>query len=905
METRRRKSIDVAAIIIIAAFILFGCFGRTVLTGKEISKLPILASEDYFFNNSLRFTIQRPRFDPSLYQFHIPFQLYAAKEMKRMHLPLWNPCFGCGFPTFAELQYCTFSPFRGIFQASNSYLYNLGIAVKCLIAALGTFALSRLFTFSTGASVFAAIAYGLSPFVLRELELPNEVQMFPLLAAAFLYLGNGKSFVKTALLGACTAIALASMHPEFFFLAILNSLVIMLAARPFAPAQHPAQVGKNILLAGVIGVCLGAPLLLPFLELASNGDSYKFHEFSIQKDPIQTLLSGLVTPVNKGGSAFLGVVSLLMAIFALLFGNRKNRWLAIWALALGSLCSLPGPLEQLSKIQLFSLIPPRYWLAPFLMSLSLLAAHGVDLSLEQMQNHRRRELILLTVSAALLAIIPFVLINGHIVLPGFDGTLPAPVIMPGEAVKGALALAAAMAVMAAAYFVKLPFKAISILPLLLLAANLLSVGDASRSALSPTFPFTYSSSAVLEEIRKSGERMTAAGHHFFYPNIALAYELRDFRHTGPLVPRWISAMSRQADISKLANKGSAVSKAIDTASVNYLISRWPLHSSADKLLPLKPFPGLAACPQRILAPLVLKQGSYCLSTKGELFTKLEWELDPVWSANMATELSIIDADGKVLSVGPRSGVGAAGKSHSWQQDSIQIPDFARQTKDVYLVLRIYSALTEGMLPLNKTPLPARFLGVELLHVPPGEKNLTDLSQARLKFIRQDSDQVLLYRNTMALPQAYLAGNILPAESLAAAVVAMLNPGFDAHTQTIIEAPAQTLQLPNSTAETKSAEVQRPNASTVMVTANADHDSFLILTDTFYNGWHAYLDGKEVPIYRANVSFRACRVPQGTHQIRFEFFPLTFYGGLCITAITLLVCAFFIFRSLQNLSRTRF
>ncbi len=70
-------------------------------------------------------------------------------------------------------------------------------------------------------------------------------------------------------------------------------------------------------------------------------------------------------------------------------------------------------------------------------------------------------------------------------------------------------------------------------------------------------------------------------------------------------------------------------------------------------------------------------------------------------------------------------------------------------------MRIFSGLTEGMLPLNKTPLPVRAHGIELLHVPADEKDLADLSDARLKFVREDSDQILLYRNTTALPCAYL------------------------------------------------------------------------------------------------------------------------------------------------------
>ncbi len=38
--------------------------------------------------------------------------------------------------------------------------------------------------------------------------------------------------------------------------------------------------------------------------------------------------------------------------------------------------------------------------------------------------------------------------------------------------------------------------------------------------------------------------MTASGQYFFFPNIAMAFDLRDFRHTGPLVPRWVAALGR-------------------------------------------------------------------------------------------------------------------------------------------------------------------------------------------------------------------------------------------------------------------------------------------------------------------------------------------------------------------------
>lgn len=892
LETRRLKSVDTAAIIVIAAFILFGCFGRTVITGKEISKLPVLASEDYFFNDSLRFTFQRPRFDPSLYQFHIPFQLYAQKEMSKFHLPLWNPCFGCGFPTLAELQYCTFSPFRGVFQATNPYLYNLGIAVKSLIAALSMFLLCRLFSFSTGSSSFAAIAYGLCPFILRELELPNEVQMFPLLSAAFVYLGNGKSFIKIVLLGACSAIALASMHPEFFFLATLNSLLILLAARQFSPAEAPMRVGKNILLAGLIGVCLSAPLLIPFVELVSNADSYKFHDFQIQKNFVQTLLAGLVTPVSKGGSAFLGVISIGAATFAVIFGKGKNLGLVAIALLLGTWCCLPEPLE---KVQFLSLIPPRYLHAPLLMSLTLLAAQGVDLIVEKVRDREHKGLLCFALIAVFLAAAPFILLNSHAVLPGFDGTLAPPEVTKSEAIKGAISIALAMAVLIAAYFLRLPQKAFVLLPICLLAANLLSLGDASRTALAPTFGFTYRETGAIDEIRKSGERMTASSQFFFYPNIALSYSLRDFRAHGPLIPRWMAAIgklswARTADgkSAKWANRGFSISTIYDAASVVYIISRWPINSLGEAPLPYKPFSCLNGTPQHLIDPVVMKTGDYCLSNDGELFCKFEWQLKPEQTAHLAAELDILDETGKVLARGSRSELGKVGDANSTHFLSILVPEFQKRNSNLYLVLNLYSGLSESMLPL-KTTMPMRANGIELLKITPQETDFTDRTGTRLRFVKADNEQILIYKNTTALPQAYLTTELDYANSLDSAIEKMAKSGFDAHQKTVIEAPDGLIEPAGSSGSgLKPAAVERPDAHTVSIKANASNDAVLVLTDTYYSGWHAYIDGKEVPIYRANVNFRGIKVPAGEHQISFKYIPYNFYAGVGIALAALIL-----------------
>ena len=50
-----------------------------------------------------------------------------------------------------------------------------------------------------------------------------------------------------------------------------------------------------------------------------------------------------------------------------------------------------------------------------------------------------------------------------------------------------------------------------------------------------------------------------------------------------------------------------------------------------------------------------------------------------------------------------------------------------------------------------------------------------------------------------------------------------------------------------------------------------------------------MDGKETKIYRANLAFRAVEVPKGKHTVVFKYVPMSFYIGLCLTIIGILLC----------------
>ncbi|HOW54473.1 MAG TPA: YfhO family protein [Syntrophorhabdaceae bacterium] len=76
---------------------------------------------------------------------------------------------------------------------------------------------------------------------------------------------------------------------------------------------------------------------------------------------------------------------------------------------------------------------------------------------------------------------------------------------------------------------------------------------------------------------------------------------------------------------------------------------------------------------------------------------------------------------------------------------------------------------------------------------------------------------------------------------------------------------------------------------VVLRYDADSDAFLYLSDTYYPGWRAYVDGKETKIYRANLAFRAIEVPKGKHTVVFKYVPMSFYIGLALTLLGIALC----------------
>jgi uncharacterized membrane protein YfhO len=61
----------------------------------------------------------------------------------------------------------------------------------------------------------------------------------------------------------------------------------------------------------------------------------------------------------------------------------------------------------------------------------------------------------------------------------------------------------------------------------------------------------------------------------------------------------------------------------------------------------------------------------------------------------------------------------------------------------------------------------------------------------------------------------------------------------------------------------------------------------VLTDSWFPGWKATVDGKNAPIHRVDYLIRGVSVPAGAHTVEFRYQPLSWRIGWIVSLAALL------------------
>ena len=188
----------------------------------------------------------------------------------------------------------------------------------------------------------------------------------------------------------------------------------------------------------------------------------------------------------------------------------------------------------------------------------------------------------------------------------------------------------------------------------------------------------------------------------------------------------------------------------------------------------------------------------------------------------------------------------------------------------------------------------------------GNPNPAVLDMLNTKYvIQRQGEQVVAATNPGALGNVWFVKNVILVTGPVAEMNGLtgLNTRDTAVADKSFEAAIGQYSPADSSATIKQTKFDFDEI-TYQSTANAAHVA--IFSEIFYKDWKAYIDGKEVPIFKANYVLRGLNVPAGAHTITFKFEPSIFYWsdtlssatGWVLTAL-ILFCVFVYWRRGRN------
>jgi len=123
----------------------------------------------------------------------------------------------------------------------------------------------------------------------------------------------------------------------------------------------------------------------------------------------------------------------------------------------------------------------------------------------------------------------------------------------------------------------------------------------------------------------------------------------------------------------------------------------------------------------------------------------------------------------------------------------------------------------------------------------------------------------------------------------ATLTALMDSDFDP--ERILYLPLETKPFAAGAAQTRAVAYNRKFSShEVRFSVNAQLPAVVSVAQSCYHWWNAYVDGRSVPLLRANYAFQAVVVPAGTHEVKLVYNDLSFLIGTIISVISLAALA---------------
>jgi hypothetical protein len=281
----------------------------------------------------------------------IPWTMLNWTQVHHGSLPLWNPYNGLGLPLAFNWQSASFSlPSLLGYLVPLHYAYTATVIATLVIAGTGAYVLGRVLRFTFLGCIMVATVFELSGPLMAWLGYPQAQVMAWggwLLASAIMVVRGSRRAPAIAFFALILAFSIYAGHPEVLIVMVgtvavfASALLVSRAIAPRIGLREGAirQPATDLALGAVAGCALGAPLLLPALQL--TGGSIRTGSGLSSLLPPHELLylvfsgfDGVPVRGNYGFgasryynefAAYVGIVAVVLALVGVVWAVRRRR----------------------------------------------------------------------------------------------------------------------------------------------------------------------------------------------------------------------------------------------------------------------------------------------------------------------------------------------------------------------------------------------------------------------------------------------------------------------------------------------------------------------------------------------------------------------------------------------------
>lgn len=847
------------------------------------------------------------------FTFFYPYWEARNAALRAGELPLWSPYLFMGSPLLAEPQLGTYYPLNWLTLpfANAPDAVEFSVLLHLFLGAAGVFVLfAHLFPtrgLAWGA-LAASVTYMFSGNLLGHVEQVNQLQGLAWLGWLFWLWHKAVTAPRRWLIpfGMAWGVLFFIGHTQTVFIAGVGLGTYALTQAWQARRARALLVGWGVLAgAGVLGILLALPQFYPTLELTGmsnrGGSGLTPQQATAFSLPIHYLGRALLP--NYDGLLFteyigyFGIVGMLLALYALRTPQPQARRVHVWAWTIVALLGLTFAFGRYNPLYLllanfppFNLFRvPARWLALLALGGAILAGTGLQ-ALTERPRPTLPMLAVLALPIGALALLAWGLptLAPEYAIPSVDIRGAS---VPSWRTLGLWAGALALGLSAMGLAARWRYAAPTLFCLLVLelwgASLVLPLNELAPRETYLTPRFTATSLQTLQAERSG--RVLAISSWLFdvgdKDTLRARYEGQGFSEAA--IQTAFTATKRQEMLApnlpqtwRIASVDGYGGGLLPTMTYSQFTS---LVLPPDTLRTVDGRIGEAlareSCRGACLPEarwLDLMHVGYVITDKrhdvwheGIAFdTTIRREQAALWFAPsplIANRLAVLYAGTNITAFADDTPLALLQARPL--ADSLMRADYALPQADILSSVRL--------VPESNSVI----LGATLYH----NTHNTFVELAPEGWQRVLSSDIKVYAREQGLAYAHVIGDAVALsdtwQGSEDALALMQQPDFDPARRVILHGDAPTL----ATAATGSAQLIATSNTGHTFAVQSDREAYVLLLESHYPHWHAFVNNAPAPLYRANVLFMAVRVPAGDSTLTLRFQPDTWWGALGLGA----------------------